>query len=50
MPRVYRDLLIGRVTQKEESGVNMEGVVRGSVAPDILMLMSATVTSWPVRG
>ena len=45
MPKVYRDLYIGRVTRKEEGGVITEGVVRSSKSPDIPALMSAAVTS-----
>ena len=43
MPKVYRDLFIGRVTRKEESGVITEGVVRESTACDILILVFAAV-------
>ena len=49
MPKVYKDLFIGRVTRKEESGVITEGVVRTSTASDILMLMFAADTSQPVQ-
>ena len=49
MPKVYRDLFIGRVTRKEEDGVITEGVVGKSTACDILILMFAANTSQPVQ-
>ena len=49
MPKVYRDLFIGRVTRKEEDGVITEGVVRQRTACGILILMFAANASQPVQ-